>query len=202
MFVAVVPPQDVVEDLSDFLEPRRDCGMPWIDPGQWHVTLAFMAAVPDRALDALVENLAAAAARRRPFAVALAGAGAFPDPARAKVLWLGLRRGEPASPGEGLDRLAVNVRAAATCAGAAVDGKVFRAHLSLARLKRPVEATRWLRVLDTFPGRSWQVDRFELVASHLAEGPRGRPRHERIAQFRLGQTGRGAAAMAGPGDSG
>lgn len=202
MFVAVAPPSDVVEDLSDFLEPRRDCGMPWIDPGQWHVTLAFMAAVPDRALDPLVENLAAAAARRRPFAVALGGAGAFPDPSRAKVVWLGLRPGEPGPTNESLDHLAVNVRAAVTSAGAAVDGKVFRAHLSLARLKRPVEATRWLRVLDTFAGRSWQVDQFELVASHLAEGPRGRPRHERVAQFRLGEIHRGAAALGDRGSPG
>lgn len=189
MFVAVVPPAEVVEDLSEFLEPRRDCGMPWIDPAQWHVTLAFMAGVPDRALDPLVENLAAAAARRRPFTVALQGAGAFPDPVRAKVLWLGLRQAPTGTRSDELDRLAVNARAAVTSSGAAVDGKLFRGHLSLARLKRPVEATRWLRVLDTYAGRSWQVNEFELVASHLAEGPRGRPRHETVARFPLGSHG-------------
>ncbi|MEO9151635.1 MAG: 2'-5' RNA ligase family protein, partial [Lapillicoccus sp.] len=67
MFVAVVPPPEVVEDLSDFLEPRRDQGMPWIDPAQWHVTLAFMEAVPDRRVDDLVEHLDEAGAKRRPF---------------------------------------------------------------------------------------------------------------------------------------
>lgn len=189
MFVAVVPPPDVVEDLSDFLEPRRDVGMPWIHPAQWHATLAFMEGVSDRALDTVLENLAAAAARRRPFSLHLGGAGAFPDAVRAKVVWLGLRDGDRVSAARELDRLAVNVRAAVSSGGAAVDGKTFRPHVSLARLKRPVEATRWLRILDTYVGRTWQVDEFELVASHLAEGPNRRPRHETVARFRLGERG-------------
>lgn len=206
MFVAVVPPPEVVEDLSDFLEPRRDVGMPWIHPEQWHVTLAFMSAVLDRSVDALLEHLEAAALKRRPFTLRLAGAGAFPDAVRAKVLWLGLRPGEagptgaaapaPDGPAE-LERLAVNVRSAATTAGAPVDGKSFRPHLSLAHLKRPVEATRWLRILDTYSGPSWQVEQVELVASHLAEGPGRRPRHEVVRSFDLGggsaDRGRGAS---------
>jgi len=185
MFIAVVPPRDVVEDLSEFLEPRRDAGMPWIHPEQWHVTLAFMEAVADRSTDPLVEHLEEAGAKRRPFTLRLAGAGAFPDPARAKVLWLGLRNGVGLSQTRELERLAVNVRAAAATAGAAVDGKAFRPHLSLAHLKRPVEATRWLRILDTYAGRSWQVDEFQLVASHLGDGPNRRPRHEVVGTFPL-----------------
>lgn len=180
MFVAVVPPVQVVDDLSDFLEPRRDAGMPWIHPEQWHLTLAFMEAVPHRSIETLVEHLEEAAARRRPFSLRLAGAGAFPDPTRAKVLWLGV-----GGPPE-LERLAVNVRAAASTAGAPVDGKAFRPHLSLAHLKRPVEATRWLRILGTFAGRSWEVDGFDLIASHLGDGPNGRPRHQVVERFTLG----------------
>ena len=49
MFVAVVPPEPIKEELSEFLAPRD--GMPWIDPEQWHLTLAFSSEVPDRALD-------------------------------------------------------------------------------------------------------------------------------------------------------
>lgn len=189
MFVAVVPPEPVVEDLSAFLEPRRDQGMPWIDPAQWHVTLAFMESVPDRALDDLVERLKLAAARRHPMTLRLAGAGAFPDPARAKVVYLGLRDSSHPTGGDDLSelgRLATGVRAAASAAGAPVDGKDFRPHLSLARLKRPVEATRWLRILDTYDGPSWPVTRFELVASHLHEGHKRRPRHEVVASVPLG----------------
>ena len=53
-------------------------------------------------------------------------------------------------------------------------------------MNRPVEATRWLRVLSAYEGPEWTVDEVELVASHLGEGPRNRPRHEPVATFALG----------------
>lgn len=179
MFVAVVPPDDVIEQVADFLAPRE--GMPWIDPSQWHLTLAFMASVPDAREDELVERLGQAAARVAPFDVALDGAGCFPDPSRASVLWLGV--GEAAR--EPMARLAKGARAAANVSGAPPDGKAFVPHLSLARLKRPVAADRWLRVLDTFSSTPWRVAHVELIASHLGEGPRRRPRHEVVAEVPL-----------------
>ena len=83
-----------------------------------------------------------------------------------------------------LDRLAVGTRAAASRAGAPPDGASFVPHLTLARMNRPVEATRWLRVLGAYEGPTWTVDEIELVESHLGEGPRRRPRHETAATFR------------------
>jgi 2'-5' RNA ligase len=83
-----VPPDHVVEDLAEFLAPRQEAepGFRWTTPEQWHVTLAFMGRVPERSLDDLVERLGRAAARRTPLDLAVAGGGAFPNPARAKVL--------------------------------------------------------------------------------------------------------------------
>lgn len=180
LFAAITPPLEVVEHLSDFLEPRREHGLPFIDPAQWHLTLAFMADVPDHALDELQERLAGAAARRAPMTLRLGGGGTFPDPIRAKVLWLGVR-----GDSDELGKLAVNVRSAATTAGAPVDGKAFTPHLTLSRLHRPVEATRWLRILDSYEGPEWQVGSIDLIASHLHEGRR--PRYKVVNSFDLGE---------------
>lgn len=186
MFTAVRPPEDVVEDLDEFLEPRRDSGpWRWTLPESWHLTLAFLADVPDRSLDDLVERLARAAARRTPFTLRLSGGGAFPGPARARVLYAAVAA-EPEARTE-LDRLATGCRAAATKAGAPPDGATFRPHVTLGRVNRPVEATRWLRLLEAYGSRSWTVDELELVASHLGEGPRNRPRHEVVETFALGR---------------
>lgn len=202
MFVAVVPTDPVREHLADFLKPRT--GLRWSPPDQWHVTLAFLAAVPEHAVDELVERLGATAARRAPFTARLSGAGAFPHAGRASVLWLGVDQIDPAgvqpTPGEAdaprptrgqtpLHRLALGARAAANAAGAAPDGRAFLPHLTLARLRRPIEATSWLRVLDTYTGPPWRVDRIDLVASHLGQGPGRHPRYETVATLRLGGPG-------------
>ncbi|MEO9237861.1 MAG: RNA 2',3'-cyclic phosphodiesterase, partial [Jatrophihabitantaceae bacterium] len=109
MFVAVTPPDEVVEHLADYLEPRQDApgSLRWTLPEQWHLTLAFMAAVPDHALDALTDQLASLVADRSSFSLQLQGAGTFPNPAAAKVLWAGV-----AGEVDVLQRLAVATRAA------------------------------------------------------------------------------------------
>src|SRR4051812_45970730 len=188
MFVALVPPDEVLEDLEEFLAPRHEAepGFRWTVREQWHLTLAFMANVADRHLDDLLARLERGAARRTPFPLALAGGGAFPGPSRAKVLFAAVDAG---AQGEELRRLATGARAAATKAGAAVDGGRFHPHVTLARIGRPVEASRWLRVLDSYRGAQWRAEEVALIASHLGEGPRNRPRYEVVETFPLGGSG-------------
>lgn len=183
LFAALVPPPDPLEHLEEFLEPRRAAGtFRWATAEQWHVTLAFYPDVDERRVDDLVEALEVAAARRHPADVSVAGGGAFPHAAAAKVLWAGLACAEPDEVG----RLATGCRAAASRAGARVDGQPFRPHLTLARLGAPQEVTRWVRLLDGYEGPGWSADTVTLVASHLGEGPRRRPRHEVVAEVPLG----------------
>jgi 2'-5' RNA ligase len=169
LFVALEPPDAAVEDLDDFLEARRDAtsDLRWTPPRQWHLTLAFMAAAPERVVDELVDRLAEAAARFAPLRL-------------ARVLWAGL------AGGEGLAPLARAVRSACAVVGAAPDGGPFRAHLTLARMPRPRDATRWVRVLETYAGPSWTAREVALVASHLPREKGHRPRHEVLARLPLG----------------
>jgi 2'-5' RNA ligase len=183
-FVAVVPPAEVVDHLDAFLDVRREAAAyRWASVEQFHVTLAFLADVPDRRLDDLVERLGRAASRRTAFEAAVAGGGAFPNVGRAKVLWAGLALDDGGRTE--LSRMSTGARAAANRAGVAVDGQRFRPHITVARLGQPGEATRWVRLLDGYHGPAWTVDRMTLVASYLGEGPRGRPRYEPVEEFRL-----------------
>jgi 2'-5' RNA ligase len=184
MFVAVVPPPDVVQHLDEFLEVRRAAAaFRWAPVEQLHVTLAFLADVPDRKLDFLVERLGRAASRRTAFPSAIAGGGAFPNVGRARVLWAGLELDDGGRTE--LSRMAAGTRAAANRAGLPVDGQRFRPHVTVARLGHPVEVSSWVRLLDAYHGPSWTVDRLTLVASYLGEGPRNRPRYETVEEFAL-----------------
>jgi 2'-5' RNA ligase len=59
--------------------------------------------------------------------------------------------------------------------------------VTVARIGRPLDATRWIRVLDAYRGPTWTATEVSLVASYLGEGPRKRPRYEVIESFRLGR---------------
>lgn len=184
MFAALVPPSEALEHLEEFLEPRREAtDLRWASIEQLHVTLAFFGAVPERTVDDLVERLGRAAAKRTAFETRISGGGAFPSAADARIVWAGLGLDEHARTE--LDRMATGARAAASRAGVAVDGGRFRPHVTVARLRRPTEVTRWVRLLDGYSGPWWVADRVELVRSFLGEGPRNRPRYETVDTFRL-----------------
>lgn len=184
MFVAVVPSEDAVEHLDGFLDVRRDTGeLRWTVSEQLHLTVAFLAEVPDRKLDDLAERLERAAKRRTAFQTRIVGGGAFPNVVRARVLWAGLDLDEHGSTE--LTRLANGCRAAAARSGIEVDGARFKPHLTVARVRQPHDVTRWVRLLGAYAGPPWPLEEVALVQSFLGQGPRGRPRHEIVDTFPL-----------------
>ena len=188
MFVALVPSEDAVEHLDEFLAVRREAAsFRWTLPEHIHVTLAFLAQVPDRCLDDLVERLERAARRRTPVTTRIAGGGAFPHAARGRVLWTGLDLDDIGRTE--VSRMATGARAAASKAGIAIDGQRFRPHLTVARLGRPAEVSSWVRLLEAYEGPEWSTTEWALVASHLGERPRRRPRYERVETFPVGRPG-------------
>src|SRR5690606_558822 len=102
-----------------------------VPPENWHLTLRFLGATPASAAARVVEELEAAPLGA-PFEIRLGALGAFPRPARATVLWMGLRAGE--GP---LGDLAAAVEVAVRRAGIAPEDRPFSPHLTLARLRSP-----------------------------------------------------------------
>lgn len=179
LFLAVRPPRQASDLLAGYVEPRREAtsGLRWVHPEHWHVTLAFLGAVDDDRGESLGENLDQVAAATPGFDLVLGGAGCFPHPAAARVLWTGVRGG-----GEQLEQLARRCRTAAVRVGIAVDGGRFRGHLTLARSNRGIPARQWLDVIDSFPELRWRVAEFVQVSSELT---RGGPRHRIDRRFTL-----------------
>ena len=180
VFAALVPPPAVLDHLEAALAPRREAGtdLRWTDPHQWHVTLAFMAAVPEHAVEPLIARVSDAVVDVPAPRLSLVSAGTFPDPVAARVLWAGVA-------GDDLVPLARRVRSAANRAGAAPDGGALHPHVTVARFRRPTEATRWVRALEPYAGPAWTAEEVTLIASHLGEGRGRRPRYEELARAPL-----------------
>jgi len=180
LFVAVVPPEEAVEHLDDFLDVRRSAGpFRWASAEQFHVTLCFLAEVEERRLDDLVERLGRAAARRTAFETRIAGGGAFPSVGRARVLWAGLDLDEPDRTE--LTRLATGCRAAANRAGIVVDGQLTTSRLIL--VSPGFETHRSVRRFASGPSR--RSSTFAADRGPRELGPR-RLRYETVDELALG----------------
>lgn len=182
-FIAVIPPQEVIEQLTTFLEPRRDAlaahgSWRWTRPEHLHLTLAFLPELEEWREEQLVDDGAAWADRTSPATLQLRGAGAFPDPGAARVLWAAVHEATGDTVGS-LSAWAKALRALASHAGARVDGTRFSPHVTLTRAvggRHP--AGHLLQALDTLTTSSWTADEVQLVRSYLGQGPRGTPRYE------------------------
>ena len=195
LFVAIAPPPAVLDELDALAAPLRAArpDLRWTSREAWHVTLAFLGHVDASAGARLLPRLERAARRHRTFRLAFSGAGAFPGPARANVLWSGLS-GDRAA----LARLAQSVAAGASRAGAPPpdQGRRFQPHLTLARCRMPADVTELVTALAGHRGQPWTADRIHLVRSRL--GATEQPRYATLGSWPLRAPGRpGGPAAAG-----
>jgi 2'-5' RNA ligase len=182
LFVAVAPPPAVLDELDALAGPlrARRLDLRWTSIEAWHVTLAFLGQVDESAAARLLPRLERAARRHHAFRLAFCGAGAFPVPARANVLWSGLSGDKRA-----LAHLAESVAAGARRAGAPPPdkGRRFQPHLTLARCRMPADVTELVAALAGYQGQPWTADRIHLVRSRL--GATEQPRYTTLASWPL-----------------
>jgi len=103
-----------------------------------HVTLCFLGSVSREAIPEFVSVLDASA-RVPPMTARFAGLGAFSSAKRARVVVA-----ELADPEGRLTALAQTIALGAEKLGVPLEARVFRPHVTLARLKRPSDARDWL----------------------------------------------------------
>ena len=185
LFVAVGIPDAVAADLDRVVAPLRAAwpALRWTGRDAWHLTLAFLGEMPDGATSRLLPRLERAAGRHPLISLSLGGAGAFPAPPRARVLWTGVQ-GERAA----LSTLAASVAAGARRAGApgTEESRRFRPHLTLARCRDPVDARELVAGLAGYDGPPWDAGQIHLIRSHLpACCPQERPRYETLGSWPL-----------------
>lgn len=190
MFVAVVPPDDVTAALAGRLgdAEMKVAGLRWTARENWHVTLCFLAAVPATRVEAAVAELADVARDARPFVLRLSGAGAFPRPRRAGVVWAGVD-GVSTDDAKALARLAKHVRIGLRRAHLRPDRTPFRPHLTLARVRPAADVTQVVEHLAGEPepdnGPDWAVSQLQLVESRLGAGPDGTAAYVTVATLAL-----------------
>jgi 2'-5' RNA ligase len=172
LFVGVPFPAELREGLEAYLRATFGERMPGraVQPANWHLTLRFLGDTDAERHRKLADGLREMEPGP-PFALSLGGLGAFPRPARATVLWIGVDEGAAE-----LRALAAKVEAAAVRAGFEPEPKPYSPHLTLSRVNPSADLRRDIERARPFGGRM-TVDGIVLFRSHLGGGP---PRYERM----------------------
>jgi 2'-5' RNA ligase len=170
-FLAIPLPPPLCEELAKL--GRSIAGLRAQRAETIHLTLRFLGEIDDP--EPVAQAAEEVAARHAPFDVSLEGVGAFPDPRRPRVVWVGLGEGE-----ENARALARDLESAVVALGFPPEERPWSAHVTLGRFRdRPPKPPPF------DPKRSFgraRADRIILFRSELT--PEG-ARHEAFRELSL-----------------
>ncbi|HEY0997015.1 MAG TPA: RNA 2',3'-cyclic phosphodiesterase [Gemmatimonadaceae bacterium] len=179
LFVAINLPDALRRAAFDAAAPLREVlsRASWVPEARLHLTVKFLGERAESDVALLADTLLSVAAGHRAMTLRLAGAGAFPNLRRPRVVWIGV------DPDPRLELLHHDVEEALAGVGVELEGKPFRPHLTLGRVREAptpdqrralAQAARRVR----FEGEA-QVESLDLMQSVM--GAPGGPRYERLA---------------------
>lgn len=172
LFVGITAPPEWKRAITEWrkkVQPRfSDSFGRWTSEANLHLTLRFFGSVDEAEAIGIGEALQRVVAEARAFSVSAGDLGCFPNAARARIVWLGLKDTEP------LVKLEVSVRAATAEFGQAPEDREFHPHLTLARVKEARRPDRdalaeLMRKGAPIDVPDWRVEELELIRSELSQ---------------------------------
>lgn len=134
-FLAIAIDNPIIERLCGVQQRLRQAhaDVAWVKPAGLHITLKFLGNIAEENVASIGEALATIGARYQAFPLRVANTGGFPNLRQPRVLWAGISEGSAE-----LCHLVKIIDDALCPAGFAREVRPFRAHLTIGRLRSPV----------------------------------------------------------------
>jgi len=191
-FIAIELSHEARTELARLQSRLKEASPPrtvrWTDPKNVHLTLHFLGDLPEDRLEDVNRSVRDAAAAHTPFSLNLSNLGCFPNPRRARIVWVGVRGDIDhlvALQSDLGDRLNKGV-------GFEPESRTYSPHLTIGRVKKGVTQIRLRelgQVLEQQIPRVGQFATFQVDYIHLIRSdvkPDG-PIYTSLAKGRLGQ---------------
>jgi 2'-5' RNA ligase len=132
LFVAVNLTDEIREAVWDSAAPLRQKRLPvrWVHTESLHLTLKFLGEVAPKSEPEVVSSLDIAVQGISAFRLTISGFGAFPNPRRPRVIWVGFESVPP------LELLQNRVEQEMQDIGFPLEGRAFHPHLTVGRVRR------------------------------------------------------------------
>jgi 2'-5' RNA ligase len=161
LFAGVEIPLEQREELARLRQPLP--GAKWVDADSLHLTLRFAGDIDNTRAAEFADHLAGVSVNA--FEMRLVGLGTFGGN-EPRSIWAGVEAGPE------LEALARAAERAARSAGLPPEGRAFRPHVTVARLRHanPSAIARVLGRIGAFRSRPFLVGRFVLFSSRPKVG--------------------------------
>ena len=168
LFAALPVGGEAGAELARWLARFQGRGWPvrWVRPEGLHLTLKFLGTVEESRVPAVEQAFVAACVGTPSLSLSLRDFGTFPAARRPRVIWAGLEA-DPA-----LELLAHRLESQFEALGFPVEGRPFRPHVTLGRIKEG----KWLpgdvaaELQEAHPAASHLADRVVLFESQPGAG--------------------------------
>jgi len=193
-FVALELPEELRDEIEKVASRLREAGaaadVRWTRPEVWHLTLKFIGEAERERLGEFTGAVGKAAAECAPATVRFGAPVLFPSGGAPRVVAIGIEdAGEPDERGRrSMERLALTMEDALDPLGVAREGRRFRPHLTLGRIRGSLGLERLgegiRREAETDLGEV-AFDEVVFLMSELGKGAGGGPRYTVLARSRL-----------------
>jgi len=166
-FIAIELPESVKSLLDNLQQELKKLRLKagWVRPQNIHLTLKFLGNINPADIENIGGAMADAAAEYTPFALTVGGIGFFPGIKRPRIIWVGLGGATTV-----LLELQRNLEDRLATVGFAKEKKLFKAHLTLGRIRQAVDPNTLGQAVEDysdFGGQQFTADRIILFRSDL-----------------------------------
>ena len=161
-FIAIEIPEAIKEGMAAVQARLQGAGVDasWSRSEGIHLTLKFLGEVSEERVPEIMQALALELGGTERFRLSPEGVRTFPNPASARVVWLGIA-GDIVS----LVALQASVERVLAGVGLERDERPYTPHLTLGRIKRIRKQDAWLKGLEGV--KNFRLPGFEVTAISL-----------------------------------
>jgi len=166
-FIAIELKVETIAFIQKFQDGLRSYGLKarWITPENIHLTLKFLGDINNQDVKKAGDALISATGENAAIRLRAKGIGIFPGVKRPRIIWAGT-----AGQTKELLNLQKNLDEKLQTFGFPKEKRPFKGHLTIARIKKKIDAKRLIDAMKEFSGfesKTFMVDEVVLFKSEL-----------------------------------